>query len=54
MIATQPFGRTGHNSTRTIFGAAALGQVTQDDADRTLELLLRVRGQPHRRRGELR
>src|SRR5579872_6117365 len=40
MIATQPFGRTGHNSTRTIFGAAALGQVTQDDADRTLELLL--------------
>jgi aryl-alcohol dehydrogenase-like predicted oxidoreductase len=41
MIATQPFGRTGHTSTRTIFGAAALGQVTQDDADRTLEVLLR-------------
>src|SRR5579859_3518388 len=40
MIATQPFGRTGHNSTRTIFGAAALGQVTQDDANRTLDLLL--------------
>lgn len=40
MIATQPFGRTGHNSTRTIFGAAALGQVTQDEADRTLDLLL--------------
>lgn len=40
MITTQPFGRTGHNSTRTIFGAAALSRVTQDEADRTLELLL--------------
>jgi aryl-alcohol dehydrogenase-like predicted oxidoreductase len=36
-----PFGRTGHSSTRTIFGAAALGQVSQADADRTLELLLK-------------
>jgi aryl-alcohol dehydrogenase-like predicted oxidoreductase len=35
-----PFGRTGHISTRTIFGAAALAEVTQDDADRTLEVLL--------------
>jgi len=41
MIATLPFGRTGHESTRTIFGAAALGRVTQDEADRTLDLLLR-------------
>lgn len=41
MIATQPFGRTGHDSTRTIFGAAALGDVSQDDADRTLEVLQR-------------
>jgi aryl-alcohol dehydrogenase-like predicted oxidoreductase len=41
MIATQPFGRTGHMSTRTIFGAAALGSVTQDEADRTLDVLLR-------------
>ncbi len=40
MITTQPFGRTGHNSTRTIFGAAALGKVTQPEADATLELLL--------------
>ena len=40
MIATQPFGRTGHHSTRTIFGAAAFSSVTQDEADRTLELLL--------------
>src|SRR5215469_6305083 len=40
MIALQPFGRTGHTSTRTLFGAAALGGVTQEEADRTLELLL--------------
>jgi aryl-alcohol dehydrogenase-like predicted oxidoreductase len=40
MIDKQPFGRTGHLSTRTLFGAAALGGVTQDEADRTLELLL--------------
>lgn len=40
MIATAPFGRTGHNSTRAIFGAAALSRVTQEEADRTLELLL--------------
>lgn len=41
MIEKQPFGRTGHESTRTIFGAAALARVTQDDADRTLEILLK-------------
>lgn len=40
MIATLPFGRTGHQSTRTLFGAAALGEVSQADADRTLEVLL--------------
>jgi aryl-alcohol dehydrogenase-like predicted oxidoreductase len=40
MIPVSPFGRTGHPSTRTIFGAAALGRVTQDEADRTLETLL--------------
>ncbi|HKC75819.1 MAG TPA: aldo/keto reductase [Chloroflexota bacterium] len=40
MIATQPFGRSGHMSTRAIFGAAALSSVTQGDADRTLEVLL--------------
>ncbi len=39
-IATQPFGRTGHLSTRTLFGAAALSHVTQEEADRTLEVLL--------------
>jgi len=41
MIPTETFGRTGHVSTRAIFGAAALGEATQDEADRTLELLLR-------------
>jgi aryl-alcohol dehydrogenase-like predicted oxidoreductase len=40
MIATAPFGMTGHESTRTIFGAAALGSVSQAEADATLELLL--------------
>jgi aryl-alcohol dehydrogenase-like predicted oxidoreductase len=40
MIRKQPFGRTGHNSTVTIFGAAALSRVTQDVADRTLDTLL--------------
>src|SRR3979411_1599310 len=40
-IALQPFGNTGHESTRTIFGGASLGNVTQDEADATLELLLR-------------
>jgi aryl-alcohol dehydrogenase-like predicted oxidoreductase len=40
VIATAPFGRTGHDSSRTIFGAAALASVSQADADRTLELLL--------------
>ena len=40
MIQTSPFGRTGHQSSRTIFGAAALGGVTQAEADRTMELVL--------------
>src|SRR4051812_19551056 len=40
VIARAPFGSTGHESSRTIFGAAALGSVSQAVADRTLELLL--------------
>ena len=40
MIERKPFGRTAHKSRRTIFGAAALGRVTQEEADRTLEVLL--------------
>src|SRR5919204_3933493 len=39
-IPEQPFGRTGHRSTRIIFGGAALSRVTQDEADRTLDVLL--------------
>jgi aryl-alcohol dehydrogenase-like predicted oxidoreductase len=41
MIERRPFGRTGHQSTVTLFGAAALARVTQDEADRALEVLLR-------------
>lgn len=40
MIPKQFFGRTGHLSSRTLFGAAALGNVSQADADRTLDVLL--------------
>jgi aryl-alcohol dehydrogenase-like predicted oxidoreductase len=39
-IPLAPFGRTGHQSSRILFGAAALGSVTQDVADRTLDVLL--------------
>lgn len=38
-IEKMPFGRTGHNSSRTIFGAVALAEVSQSDADRTLDTL---------------
>ena len=41
MIERRPFGRTGHQSSATLFGAAALGRASQDDADRALEVLLR-------------
>lgn len=40
-IPAKLFGRTGHESRRTLFGAAALGRVTQAEADHTMELLLR-------------
>jgi aryl-alcohol dehydrogenase-like predicted oxidoreductase len=39
MIPVHPFGSTGHDSTRILFGAAAIGDVSQDDADRTMELI---------------
>ena len=39
MIPKLTFGRTGHLSTRTLFGAAAFSEVSQAEADRTLELL---------------
>ena len=40
MIERQPFGSTGHESTRTIFGAAALGRATDEEAAPVLDLLL--------------
>jgi aryl-alcohol dehydrogenase-like predicted oxidoreductase len=41
MIAKRPFGRTGHLSTVTIFGAAALMRGGKKEADRALEILLK-------------
>jgi aryl-alcohol dehydrogenase-like predicted oxidoreductase len=35
-LPTLPFGRTGHRSSRLLFGAAALARVTQEEADRAL------------------
>ncbi len=40
MIEKRTFGKTGHSSTRTIFGAAALGTVSQAEADQAMEVLL--------------
>jgi aryl-alcohol dehydrogenase-like predicted oxidoreductase len=40
MIPKAEFGRTGHHSSRVIFGAAALGHVSQNVADRALDVLL--------------
>ena len=39
MIARLAFGRTGHESTRTLFGAAALSRVSQEVADRVFDLI---------------
>ena len=41
MIERRAFGRTGHSSSVTLFGAAALARASQADADRALEVLLR-------------
>ena len=40
MIEKRQFGRTGHASAVTIFGAAALRDANQREADRALDLLL--------------
>ncbi len=37
MIPTHPFGRTGHESARVLFGGAALGACAQAEADAALE-----------------
>lgn len=39
MIDKIPFGKTGHNSSRTIFGSVSLSEVSQQEADRILDLL---------------
>ncbi len=40
MIETMSFGATAHKSSRVIFGAAALGSMSQERADQLLPLLL--------------
>jgi len=40
MIERAPFGRTGHESSRVIFGAAGVARADQETADRLLPLLL--------------
>ena len=39
-METRRFGRTGHMSTVAIFGAAALSQVSQEEADTAMELII--------------
>ena len=46
MIPTLNFGRSGHESTRTIFGAAAFWETAQKDVDATMDLVLQ-RGLNH-------
>lgn len=46
MIERLEFGRTGHLSTRVVFGAAALGAVDQETADELLDVL-RAHGVNH-------
>ncbi len=41
MIEKIYFGRTGHKSTRTIFGSVAIGELTQKEADPVLDLLFK-------------
>jgi aryl-alcohol dehydrogenase-like predicted oxidoreductase len=40
-LPRRPFGRTGHESSVMLFGAAALARASQAEADRALETLLR-------------
>jgi aryl-alcohol dehydrogenase-like predicted oxidoreductase len=39
-METRRFGRTNHMSTVAIFGAAAFGNISQEDADRVMELVI--------------
>jgi aryl-alcohol dehydrogenase-like predicted oxidoreductase len=40
MIPRHPFGSTGHDSSRVLFGAAALGAMSQARADQTMQTVL--------------
>jgi predicted aldo/keto reductase-like oxidoreductase len=40
MISSMPFGKTGHMSSRALLGAAAFGQVTQQEADAAIDAAL--------------
>ncbi len=40
MIDQAEFGRTGHRSSRVIFGAASLSSITQERADEVLPVLM--------------
>ena len=39
-IQKAPFGRTGHESSRVLFGAAALSAASQAEADRTFDVIV--------------
>ena len=39
-IPKAPFGRTGHQSSRVLFGGASLSRVTQQEADKTYDVLV--------------
>jgi aryl-alcohol dehydrogenase-like predicted oxidoreductase len=39
-METRRFGRTGHMSTVAIFGAAAFSQISQEDADKVMKLII--------------
>ena len=41
-IPKATFGRTGHESTRAIFGGAALGSASEADADRAFDIIVKA------------
>jgi len=41
-METRRFGRTGHNSTVAIFGAAAFWEIKQEQADRVMEMVIQA------------
>lgn len=42
MIPKLPFGRTGHHSSRIIFGAAALSRMRQEEADNVIDMVMQA------------